>query len=149
MSIGDDHFHPHPFLVTFTFFILSLETVLIPAPQMSLNNQGWVNKWKRGEISEPEKQKRVRCNFIIFEIKQYFYYNLKLFQMQMVLSSSTVPLQLIHRLNSSNSHTGLRKMLYYFKYKIGPMSFCFSGPGIPPLLRKVFEHYLCEFYDAV
>ena len=47
-------------------------------------------------------------------------WNLKFLQVQMVVSSNTVPVLLDQTLNTSQSHIGLRKVLYYFRYdKIG------------------------------
>jgi hypothetical protein len=39
--------------------------------------------------------------------------------MQILVSTNTVPVQLDQKLHSSKSHTGLRKIMYYLKYKTG------------------------------
>jgi hypothetical protein len=60
----------------------------------------------------------------------------KLLQIQTV-SQNTVPVQLYQELNSSKSHTGLRKVMYYLKNKIRIAPFCFSGPDIIPGIHSI------------
>ena len=61
--------------------------------------------------------------------------------MHMVASPNTVPVYLDQKLNSSKSHTGVRKMMYYLKYdKTGLTNFCFSGPDF--LNEEIFTQII-------
>jgi hypothetical protein len=48
----------------------------------------------------------------------------------MVVSPSSVPAYLDQELNGSKSHIGLRKIIYYLKYKIVVTPYCFTGPDL-------------------
>jgi hypothetical protein len=103
-----------------------------------MQNQGSEKKmpvWQYFWTSEAEECK---SSFIVFEIIHHFSYRFKLFQMQMVVSPNTVPVQLDQELNSSKSHIGLRKIMYYLKCdKIGLTPFGFSGPDFAMLVIEV------------
>jgi hypothetical protein len=61
-----------------------------------------------------------------------------------------LPCHLVPLRPKCKSHTGVRKMIYYLKYKIGVTSFCFSDPDYAELQMDGHfiqtEHFICSEY---